>query len=128
MDKNLYKHHIFALILGFIGACIINICRFTLDFSKVEEYPFHLLNALFSLLISLTLVIIKYIMTKFIILSPYNFLFYDGIFCIFNSFLLTLVIYPLVIKLQNYNRYLDEAEENEHYFSNNYQQIITIFI
>ena len=128
MDQNLYKHHIFSLILGFIGACIINICRFTLDFSKVEEYPFHLLNALFSLLISLTLVIIKYIMTKFIILSPYNFLFYDGIFCIFNSFLLTLIIYPLVINLPNNNRYLDEVKENEHYFSNNYLQIITIFI
>jgi uncharacterized membrane protein len=128
LDKKLYKHHILALILGFIGACIINICRFTLEFSKVEEYPFHLLNALFSLLLSLSLVIIKYIMSKFIILSPYNFVFIDGIFCIFNSFIYTLIIYPLVINLPNPNKNLQEQEENEHYFSNNYLQIITIFI
>ena len=128
MDKNLYKHHILALILGFIGACIINICRFILDFSKVEDYPFHLLNTLFSLLLSLSLVITKYIMNKFLILSPYNFLFYDGIFCIFNSFIYALVIYPLVINLPNYNNELDEQKENDHYFSNNYLQIITIFI
>ena len=128
MNKKLYKHHILALILGFIGTCIINICRFTLEFSKVEEYPFHLLNALYSLLLSLSLVIIKYIMTKFIILSPYNFIFIDGIFYIFNSFIYTLVIYPLVINLPNINKNLEEQEENEHYFSNNYLQIITILI
>ena len=128
MNKKLYKHHFLALILGFIGAFIINICRFTLDFSKVEDYPFHLLNGLFSLLLSLSLVITKYIMTKFIILSPYNFLFYDGIFCIFNSFIYTLVIYPLIINLPNMNNNLEEQKENEHYFSNNYLQILTIFI
>ena len=128
MDKKLYKHHLLALILGFIGAFIINLCRFTLDFSKVEDYPFHLLNDLYSLLLSLSLVVIKYIMTKFIILSPYNFLFYDGIFCIFNSFIYTLVIYPLIINLPNYNKNLEEEKENEHYFNNNYLQIFAIFI
>ena len=128
MDKKLYKHHLLALILGFIGAFIINLCRFTLDFSKVEDYPFHLLNGLYSLLLSLSLVVIKYIMTKFIILSPYNFLFYDGIFCIFNSFIYTLVIYPLIINLPNYNKNLEEEKENEHYFNNNYLQIFAIFI
>ena len=128
MDKKLYKHHILALILGFIGALIINIIRFILDFSKIEQYPFHLLNCLFSLLLSLSLIIIKYIMTKFIFLSPYNFLFYDGIFCIFNSFIYTLVIYPVVINLPNYNNKFNEQEGNEYYFSNNYLQIIKIFI
>ena len=128
LDKKLYKHHILALILGFIGACIINICRFTLDFSHIQDFPYHLLNAFFSLLLSLSLVIIKYIMTKFLIPSPYNFLFIDGIFCIFNSFIYTLVIYPLVINLPNLNKNLEELEENEHYFSNNFLQIITIFI
>ena len=128
LDKKLYQHHILALILGFIGACIINICRFTLDFSHIQDFPYHLLNAFFSLLLSLSLVIIKYIMTKFLIPSPYNFLFIDGIFCIFNSFIFTLVIYPLVINLPNYNNELDEQNENAHYFSNNYLQIFSIFI
>ena len=128
LDKKIYKHHILALILGFIGVCIINICRFTLGFSNVQDFPFNLLNALFSLLTSLSLVIIKYIMTRFYILSPYNFLFLDGIFCIFNSFIYTLVIYPLVINFPNYNNKLDEQIENDNYFSNNYLHIFTIFI
>ena len=128
MDNNLFKHHILALILGFIGACTINICRFILGFSYIEDYPFHLLNSLFSLLISLSLVITKYIMIKYIVLSPYYFLFYDGIFCILNSFIFTLVIYPLQLNLPNYNMQLEEEEENERYFSNNYLHIITIFI
>ena len=128
LKTNLYKHHILSLLIGFIGACIINICRFPLGFSKIEDYPFHLLNGLISLLLSFSLVITKYIMTKFIILSPYNFLFYDGIFCIFNSFIYTLVIYPLAINLPNNNYKLDEQKQNEYYFSNNYLQIAIMFI
>ena len=128
LDKKLYQHHILALILGFIGTCIINICRFTIGFSNVQDFPFNLLNAFFSLLFSLSLVKIKYIMTKFLITSPYNFLFIDGIFCILNSFIYTLVIYPLVINLPNFNNILNEQSENEHYFSNNYLQIFAIFI
>jgi len=61
-------------------------------------------------------------------LSPYNFLFYDVIFCIFNSFIYTLIIYPLIINLPNYNNKFNEQEENKFYFSNNYLRIITIFI
>ena len=89
LKTNLYKHHILSLLIGFIGACIINICRFPLGFSKIEDYPFHLLNGLISLLLSFSLVITKYIMTKFIILSPYNFLFYvqfKYVFSIYISF------------------------------------------
>jgi len=82
LNKKLYSHHILALILGFIGACIINICRFPLGFSKIEKYPFHLLNAFLSSLFSLALVLTKYIMNSYLFLSPYIFLFYDGIFCI----------------------------------------------
>ena len=128
MGNNLFKHHILALILGFIGGCIINICRFTLGFSFVEDFSFHLINSLFSFLFSLSIAITKYIMIKYIVLSPYYFLFYDGIFCILNSFIFTLVIYPLQLNLPNYNIKLEEEEENEFYFSNNYLQIITIFI
>ena len=67
-------------------------------------------------------------MEKFLIPSPYNFLFIDGIFCIFNSFIYTLVMYPLVITLPNMNKNLDEQIENENYFSNNFLQVIKIFI
>ena len=80
LNEELYRHHILALIIGFIGAFIVNFIRFYLDFSKADEYPYHLLNALFSSLFSFALVLIKYVMSNYLILSPYIFLFYDGIF------------------------------------------------
>ena len=122
LDKKLYRHHSLALILGFIGACIINICRFPLGFSKVEEYPFHLLNIFLSSLYSLALVLIKYIMIKYVILSPYLLLFYDGIFCIVISIIVTLIEYFFVFKLPEVDN-----ENSENFFYNNFFGIITIF-
>ena len=127
LNKKLYSHHILALILGFIGACIINICRFPLGFSKIEKYPFHLLNAFLSSLFSLALVLTKYIMDSYLFLSPYIFLFYDGIFCIINSFIYTLLSYYLVINLPILNKKLDEEKENQNYFRNNFLGIFTFF-
>ena len=128
LDKELHRHHILALILGFIGAFIINLYRFVLEFSDTTDYPFHLLNLFFSFLYSLALVFIKYIMSKYLILSPYIFLFYDGIFCIINSIICTLIFYILVINIPDVNPKIDIAEENNKYFSNNFLQIFTIFI
>ena len=71
---------------------------------------------------------IKYIMSKYLILSPYIFLFYDGIFCIINSIICTLIFYILVINIPDVNPKIDIAEENNKYFSNNFLQIFTIFI
>ena len=122
LDKKLYRHHSLALILGFIGACIINVCRFPLGFSKVKEYPFHLLNIFLSSLYSLALVLIKYIMIKYVILSPYLLLFYDGIFCIVISIIVTLIEYFFVFKLPEV-----ENENSENFFYNNFVGIITIF-
>ena len=122
LNKEIHKHHILALILGFIGACIINTCRFFLGFSEIEEYPFHLLSIFFSCLYSFALVLIKYLMLKFLILSPYIFLFLDGIFCIINSFICILFEYLIVNNLPD-----DYLEENDKYFSNNFLGIFTLF-
>ena len=63
-------------------------------------------------------------MIKFIIISPYLFLFYEGIFCIINSVICILLEYLIVINLP------DDPLKNEdkNYFINNFLEIITIFL
>jgi hypothetical protein len=126
LDKEIYKHHSLALFLGIIGGIIVNFCRFPLGFSYLYEYPFHLLNAFLSLLYSLALVLIKHIMIKYIILSPYLLLFYDGIFCIIISILITLLEYFIVPKLPKVEGE-EEAFENNNFFYNNFIEIFKIF-
>ena len=67
-------------------------------------------------------------MIKYIILSPYVFLFYNGIFCIFISFIITILQYPMIINLPDRNSRIIKSEENNKYFSNNILEIINIFI
>ena len=128
LHTEIHRHHFLALLFGYIGAIIVNGCRFFLDVSYINDYPFHLLNIFFGLLYSLAIVLIKYLMTKYILLSPYVFLFYDGIFNIINSILLTLLQYIIIINLPDDNKNINKTEENDKYFSNNFLQIILIFI
>ena len=121
---DLFNHHIVALVLGFIGALITNCCRFPLGFSKIEDYPFHLLNIFFSFLLSLAFVLIKYVMTKFVIISPYSFLFYNGLFNIINSFLYILLEYFVVERLPYYPQNEDDYIGN--YFEENYLGIFRL--
>ena len=125
LDKVLHRHHILALILGLIGAFIINYIRFYLDFAREEEYKFHLLNILFSALSSFAIVVTKYTMTNFLIKSPYVFLFYDGIFCIINSFICILIEWPILLNIKDRNDVLNG--ENDHFFKNNFLEIFTLF-
>ena len=123
LGKELHRHHFFALILGFIGACIVNICRFPLGFSKIEEYPFHLINIFISSLFSLAIVLIKYLFSKYVILSPYLFIFYDGVFNIINSIICVLAQYFILINLNDEKN----KSEDKNYFKNNFLEIFTIF-
>ena len=126
LDKRLHRHHILALLLGLIGAFIINMIRFILEFAKLDEYPFHLLNILFSALFSFAIVLTKYTMTNYLIKSPYVFLFYDGIFCIINSFICILIEWKIIVNIPDKN---DELKgENNHFFKNNFLEIFTLFI
>ena len=132
LNTEIHRHHYFALLFGYFGSIFINVSRFILDWSFIEDYPFHLLNILLSLIYSLSMVLIKYMMIKYVLLSPYIFLLYDGIFNIINSILLILLQYFLVDYLPfeynntNYNKI--NSDENNNYFSNNFYQIIDIFI
>lgn len=126
LNKNLYKHHIFALILTLIGAFVITLTRFILHFSFIEEYLFHILIILLSFIFSFSLVLIKYIMTKYFI-SPYSFLFYDGLFCIINLTICTLLEYPVIINIKEINKEIEVKKENAQYFSNNYLKIFTLY-
>ena len=124
LNKILYKHHALALFLAFIGGVIINVCRFLLPFSYIEDFPFHILYIFLSSLYSLALVLTKYIMKKYVFLSPYLLLFYDGFFCIIISILITLLEYFIVPKLPKVG---DEEKNNFNFFKENFLEIITIF-
>ena len=128
LDTKLYRHHWLALIISLIGVFIITASRFILGFSFFDEILYHLLNILISSMFAFSLVLIKYLMSKYFIVSPYTFLFYDGIFCIINSFIAVLILeYPIVMNIKDskYNKHL--INENNNYFSNNLFEIITMF-
>ena len=67
-------------------------------------------------------------MSKFLIKSPYIFMFYDGLFCLINSFLIILLLYPLIINLPDYNANIDADKENKNYFYNNFYGIIAFLL
>ena len=123
LKTDLFSHHILALILGLIGAFIINFCRFPLGFSSIKDYPFHLLNIFFSFVLSLAFVLIKLVMIKFMIVSPYLYLFYNGIFNIINSFIYILLESVIVINLPD--SYEKKNNYHGNYFANNYFGIFT---
>ena len=69
-------------------------------------------------------------MTNYLIKSPYIFLFYDGIFCIINSFICILIEWPILINIPDKNNDNEKAPlkgENDHYFKNNFLEIFTLF-
>lgn len=127
LHKKLYRHHLFALILILIGDIIIHITRFSLDYSTFDDIRYHFINLGFSSFFSLSLVLIKYVMIKFLIISPYNFLLYDGIFCIINSFLCPLLEYPFVTKIDDIENNENIKGENDKFFENHFYGIIEVF-
>ena len=124
LHKKLYRHHLLALILTLIGATIILVTRLILGISQLKDIFYHLITIFFSSFFSLAFVLIKYIFEKFLIISPLNFLLYEGIFCIINSFICILLEYIFVINI------IDDGaieKENDNYFSNNFGEIFGIF-
>ena len=129
LNKKLARHHIFALIIALIGALFINCCRFPLGFSSTDDFLYHILNILFSFVFSLSLVLIKYLMTKYLIsfISVMMFLFYDGLFCLLNILICGLLEYFIVISISDSHNDELPLDSNDHYFRNNYAEIFLIF-
>ena len=65
---------------------------------------------------------------KYVLLSPYIFLLYDGIFNIINSILLIILQYFIVANLPAQYDDLHSSDEDINYFGNNFIQIIDILI
>ena len=129
LHTEIHRHHYLAFLFGYFGCIFVNATRFFTDFSYIEDYPFHLFNVFISSIHSLSLVLVKYIMIKYVLLSPYFFLLYDGIFNIFNSILLILLQYPIIINLPDHNKNIDNiSDENDKYFYNNFVRIRKILI
>ena len=116
LNKKPYRHHYFAILLSIIGCLFINISRFFWnETSSSKDGLYHLINILFSFAFALSLVLIKYLMVKFVI-SPYVFLFYDGLFCILNLLLCTIFEYFIIVNIDDDVN----GEENDKYWSNNF--------
>ena len=116
LHKVPYRHHYFAIFLSIIGCLFINISRFFWnEISSSKDGLYHFINILFSFAFALSLVLIKYLMVKFVI-SPYTFLFYDGLFCILNLVIGTLIEYFIIVNID------DDVndEENDNFWSNNF--------
>ena len=126
LNKRLYKHHLIALIFTLLGAMIIFITRLILGVSIKEDIIYHLINIFFSSFFSLSLVLIKYLMIKYII-SPYNFLLYDGIFCVINSLFIPFLEYPFVCFIDE-NRNKNINNYFSYYLKKNYAGLYKIFI
>ena len=128
LNTEIHRHHFLALIFGYFGSIFVNLSRFLLEWSFTIDFPFHLLNILLSLIHSLSIVLIKFMMMKYVLLSPYIFLLYDGIFNIINSILLILLQYIIVVNLPAQYDDLHSSNEDINYFSYNFVQIIKILI
>ena len=120
LKKKLYKHHLLALFILLIGEIIILVTLLILNYSSFKDWKYHIINIFFSSFFSLSLVLIKYIMVKYVIISPYNFLMYDGIFCIINLLLCTLFEYFIV-------KNISDNDKESNFFEKNYKEIIFIF-
>ena len=67
-------------------------------------------------------------MIKYILLSPYVFLFIMEYFVFLFLLLLHFLQYPMIINLTDRNTIIDKSKENNKYLSNNFLEIIKIFI
>lgn len=86
--KKLHRHHFFALIISWIGYTFL-----VLEFILTENKPGFLINCshlLFTIPFSFSLIFIKSLFDYYFV-SPFTFLFWDGIFCIINSFLVAFI-------------------------------------
>ena len=123
LHKVPYRHHYFAIFLSIIGCLFINISRFFWnEISSSKDGLYHFINILFSFAFALSLVLIKFLMGKFVI-SPYVFLFYDGLFCILNLLLCTIFEYFIIVNIDDDVN----GEENDKYWSNNFGLISFFF-
>ena len=128
LHTEFHRHHCLALVFGCFGSIFVNVSRFILGWSYPKDFAFHLINILLSLTHSLSIVLIKYLMIKYVLLSPYIFLLYDGIFNIINSILLIILQYFIVTNLPAQYDDLHSSDEDINYFGNNFIQIIDILI
>ena len=127
LNKKLYRHHLFALLLAIMGALILFITQLCMKDSYFHDGIYHIINIFFSSFFSLALVLIKYLMIKYLI-DPYNFLFYDGLFCIANLLLICPFLeYYVVTNIDDDDKNSKLLGENDHYFRNNYLGIFEIF-
>ena len=99
LKKEIYKHHIFSLILSFIGVILICLSLLFIKNEYKPEFGEQMRHLFFSIYLSLSLVLTKYLFDNFFI-NAFSFLVYDGIFCISLPFIF--VVLKIMVTEQNY--------------------------
>jgi len=99
LKKEIYKHHIFSLILSFIGVILICLSLLFIKNEYKPEFGEQMRHLFFSIYLSLSLVLTKYLFDNFFI-NAFSFLVYDGILCIILPFIF--VVLKIMVTEQNY--------------------------
>lgn len=100
----IYEHHCFSLILALFGFVFLFISLFVFT-DKIPPFYIQIIHLIFSIPFSLSLVLIKYLFQHYFI-SPFAFLFLDGVFCIFDS-LIYIILESLLYKKSSHDLYLN---------------------
>ena len=93
-----YRHHFVAIAIGLFGFIFIILSLFYPN-NDDEKHSFieHLIHLAFSIPFSLSLVLINQLF-KYYFIDPFTFLFLDGIFCVFFSFIYIIIKVLLILQ------------------------------
>lgn len=100
----IYEHHFFSLCLTLVGFIFLFVSLFVYNSNPAKPH-IQIIHLIFSLPFSLSLVLIKYLFLHYFI-SPFVFLFFDGIFCIVYS-LIYIILESLIYRGDSHFIYLN---------------------
>ena len=91
LKNKCYRHHFVSIAIGLFGFIFIVLSLFYPNEDETKhKFKEHLRHFIFSIPFSLSLVTIKHLF-KYYFINPFSFLFLDGIFCLFFSFIYILI-------------------------------------
>ena len=96
-----YRHHFVSIIIGFIGFLFIILSLLFRNNNEKLGFEEHLRHFIFSIPLSLSLVLIKYLFEHYFI-SPFVFLFFDGLLCLFFSFIFILLEFLFLSEFRSF--------------------------
>jgi hypothetical protein len=96
-----YRHHFVSIIIGFIGFLFIILSLLLRNNNEKLGFEEHLRHFIFSNPLGLSLVLIKYLFEHYFI-SPFVVLFFDGLLCLFFSFIFILLEFLFLSEFRSF--------------------------